>query len=137
MGRHGTGGSGPGSINRFFSLIDGIEGARQEASPLGSRDAAHLEREFSRLVAPVIGGAQAEDLFYRTMDGIPRKKGGSVQKLGYIAAFFLGEFDDESMTLEADDWQEIKETIEDASEEINLVTLTSLMDALLSRGLLK
>jgi hypothetical protein len=57
--------------------------------------------------------------------------------MGYIAAFFLGEYDDTSMPLEAEDWQEIRETIEDASEEIDIAALTSLMDGLLSRRLLE
>lgn len=57
--------------------------------------------------------------------------------MGYIAAFFLGEYDDASMPLEAEDWQKIRETIEDASKEIDITVLTSLMDGILSRRLLK
>jgi hypothetical protein len=41
------------------------------------------------------------------------------------------------MPLEAEDWQEIRKTIEDASEEIDIAVLTSLMDGLLSRKLLE
>jgi hypothetical protein len=57
--------------------------------------------------------------------------------MGYIAAFFLGEYDDAPMPLEAEDWQKIRETIEDASKEIDITVLTSLMDGILSRRLLK
>jgi hypothetical protein len=137
MGRGGTGHPGPAAINHFFSEIDALERSPKGAFPLDPRDREFLGRDFSQLLAPVIGGPPAEDLFYRTLDRVSREEGGSLQKLGYKAAFFLGEYDDASMTLDAEDWQEIKETIEDASEEINLVALTSLMDGLLSRGLLK
>jgi hypothetical protein len=133
MGRSGS----PSAINHFFSEIDALERSRHSGGHLAKLPAGDLLRDFSRLIAPVIGEVPAEDLFYRTLDHIDQKKEGFLQKLGFIAAFFLGEFDDGAMTLEAEDWQEIREIIEDASEDINLATLTGLMDELLSRGLLK
>ncbi|GHV31858.1 hypothetical protein AGMMS4952_21250 [Spirochaetia bacterium] len=107
-------------IDHFFSKLD-------------SADRKGLEQEFSRLVAPVIGAAAAADLCNRIPD---------TKKLGAMVAFFLGEYDEQSMPLERtvllerDDWYTIKETLEDVSGEIDINTLTSLMGELLSRGIL-
>jgi hypothetical protein len=86
--------------------------------------------EFSALASPVIGQEAAEDLFCRSQE----RHGAEVpQKLGAIAAFLLGEYDD-PMGLEKDDWEDLRETLEEVSGEINLDTLTTLMGELLSRG---
>jgi hypothetical protein len=50
--------------------------------------------------------------------------------------FFLGDYDEKTMPLEKDDWEEIRGTLEDVSEEIDIKILTALMGELLSRGLL-
>ncbi|MDR2246873.1 MAG: hypothetical protein LBE17_09470 [Treponema sp.] len=96
-----------------------------------------VEREFTALVAPVIGLSPAEHLAGYIQEHIEKNATDSLRKMGYIAAFFLREYDDASMPLEAEDWQKIQQTIEDASEEIDITVLTSLMDGLLSRRLLK
>jgi hypothetical protein len=95
-----------------------------------------LVREFSRLLSPVIGISASEDLCFRTLERIRGKKPEVLQKLGRIAAFFLGEYDD-TLELEEEDWIEIQETLEDASEEMDINTLTGLMGDLLSVGKLK
>ncbi|MDR1949715.1 MAG: hypothetical protein LBQ38_10005 [Spirochaetaceae bacterium] len=95
-----------------------------------------IQREFSRLTAPVIGKAASEDIYYRTLERIRGQKPTTLLKLGYIAAFFMGEYDESSMPLEEEDWREIRGTVEDASEAMNIDTLTGLMNDLLSKGLL-
>jgi hypothetical protein len=127
------------SIDRFIARLDrlavtpkGGDGANQPAV----RALDQAEREFAALISPVIGISPAEGLALRMRERIDKNTTGSLRKMGYTAAFFLGEYEGASMPLEAEDWQEIKETIEDASEEIDIAALTSLMDGLLSRGLL-
>jgi hypothetical protein len=95
------------------------------------------EGEFIALLAPVIGVPHAKHLAVYARQDMQNNAPSSLRKLSYMAAFFLGEYDDTSMPLEVEDWQEIRETIEDASEEIDLTVLTSLMNELLSRRLLK
>jgi hypothetical protein len=126
-------------LDHFIARLDGI------AISLNGGGAADPDeqlmyqamREFAALVAPVIGISPAKGLAFRMRERLKKNAALSLRKMGYAAAFFLGEYDDASMPLEAEDWQEIRETIEDASEEIDIAVLTSLMDGLLSRGLLE
>jgi hypothetical protein len=53
-----------------------------------------------------------------------------------LATFFLGADEDPALPLQGEDWQEIRNTLEDVSGEIDLDTLTVLMGKLLSRGML-
>jgi hypothetical protein len=93
--------------------------------------------EFTRLVGPVIGALAAEDLCRGTLDRLKGEKPpGEPRRLGYMAAFFLEEYDDPSMPLTGEDWREIRETLEDAAGDMPLDVLTVLMGELLSRGTL-
>jgi hypothetical protein len=124
-------------IDLFFSRI-----GRLEAAPgFDRRRLARLSGDFAALVAPLIGERTAGELFNRALEraGCPggaEKPGGghSLQSLGAIAAFFTGEFDDETMSLEDEDWEDIRETLEEISGEIDMNVLTALMGELLSRG---
>ncbi|MDR2740924.1 MAG: hypothetical protein LBB98_02070 [Treponema sp.] len=127
-------------IDHFIAQVDRLVAALNGSGGTGGPDVRLLnqtEREFTALIAPVIGVSSAENLALRIRERIEKNSAASLRKMGYVAAFFLGEYDDASMLLEAEDWQEIRETIEDASEEIDIAALTSLMDRLLSRGLLE
>ncbi|MDR1177805.1 MAG: hypothetical protein LBK64_03145 [Spirochaetaceae bacterium] len=112
-------------LDYFFSLAD----REKSFSPEG-----HLAREFVKLASPVLGETCAGDLCFRTVSRLGEKAGPA---LGNMAAFLLGEFDDGTMTLDDADWDEIRETLEDAADGIDLNTLTGLMDGLLSRGKLE
>jgi hypothetical protein len=116
-------------VDHFLSKVD-----RVSAAPLDSRTRLRFERDFGALVAPVLGAAVAADLYNRTLDRVAADAG--LRKLGAMAAFFLGEYDEETMPLERDDWEEIRGTIEDISEEIDIKTLSALMGELFSRGAL-
>ncbi|MDR3138335.1 MAG: hypothetical protein LBT95_01540 [Treponema sp.] len=117
--------------DHFFSLLTALERAGPPGEGLSAHDKSRIAREFSRLITPVIGASAGEDLFYHTLE----KAGNQfLRKIGAMAAFFLGEYDDSGMALEDDDWREIRETLEDVSEEIDIKTLTALMGGLLSRG---
>jgi hypothetical protein len=123
-------------------LGDNGGAAGRENSPrvLSQRDLSGREfsrRDFSRRIEAVIGAAAAEALFDRAFTRLQRQGAGGIKKLEFMTAFFLHEYDDATMTLDDEDWQDMRKTIEDASEEMNLTTLTDLMDNLLSRGLLK
>jgi hypothetical protein len=89
------------------------------------------------LTAPVIGKDAANDLCVYCFEKLEGQNAENLQKLGFIAAFLLGEYDDASMNLDTDDWNEIKETLNDISGDINLDTLTELLGGLLNRGFLR
>jgi hypothetical protein len=96
-----------------------------------------LRGDFVSLVGPVIGPEAAGDIFSRRLRrGQPGGGRGSLVNLGAIAAFFLGEYDD-TMSLDDEDWDDIRETLEEAAGEMDMNTLTALMDGLLKRGLIK
>jgi hypothetical protein len=111
--------------------------SRISSSKYGA-DPARIASEFSRLVSPIIGQSAAGDLsrLYITGEAEKKDRSQSLLKLGYITAFFLGEYDDTSMPLDKEDWEEIRNTLEDVSGEIELNTLTELMGELVARGLL-
>ncbi|QQO10525.1 hypothetical protein [Breznakiella homolactica] len=124
-------------IDHFFSQLSRVESSfRDNRLTVGQADKERLAHEFSRLIAPVIGSAAAEDTYFRTLERISGRDPASLRKLGYLAAFFLGEYDDGTMELDTEDWREIRETLEDASGAMDLDTLTGLMGELLSRGIL-
>jgi hypothetical protein len=122
-------------IDRFFSLLTSLEKTGPEKGGLNAGDKTHTAREFSRLLTPIFGSsATAEDLFYHTLERTGNQKNIFLPKIGAMAAFFLGEYDDSNMALGDDDWREIRETLEDVSEEIDIKILTDLMGELLNRG---
>jgi hypothetical protein len=130
-------------VEHFLSLLDRLEQARDTggASANGAdrnRESKETEerlvREFVSLAAPVIGAVAAEDLCAAALDRLRAKGSREYRKIGFIAAFLLGDFDDDSMELDDGDWEDIRETLEDVSGEMSLETLTNLMGELLSRG---
>jgi hypothetical protein len=112
-------------LDYFFSLAD----REKTCSP-----EVRLCREFVKLSSPLVGEASAQDLCFRTVSRLGGKAGLT---LGNMAAFLLGEFDDQTMARVEEDWEELRETVEDAAAGMDLNMLTGLMDGLLSRGKLK
>ena len=124
-------------LDRFFSQLAQLEQTQKFPEIVLEREAGdHLIREFSHLLTPIIGGPASEDLCFRTLQRSRGKNPEVLQKLGNIAAFFLGEYED-AMKLDEEDWIEIQETLQDVSEEMDIDTLTGLMGDLLSVGKLK
>jgi hypothetical protein len=121
------------SIDHFFSRLARLEESRRPGAGPESADMAWLSREFASLVGPVIGSAAAGELFGRARERL-ETRGGDLAAFGALAAFFLEEFDDASMSLADEDWEDIRETLEELSGEMNLDTLASLMGNLLARG---
>jgi hypothetical protein len=120
-------------VEHFLSQLDKIEGG---AVPPGGAE-EYIVRTFTGLTAPVIGKTAAADLCGALLDppGENPGPGGGIPclRLGYAAAFILGEFDD-SMELSDGEWEEIRNTLEEAAGEMDLNTLTALMGELLERG---
>jgi hypothetical protein len=130
------------SIDRFIAQLDrltaSLKGDGDTGLAVSVQALDQAEREFATLITPIIGVSPAKNFAARIRRRLEKNTANSpLRKMGYIAAFFRGEYDDTSRPLEAEDWQEIRETIEDASEEIDIAALTSLMDGLLSRRLLE
>jgi hypothetical protein len=92
---------------------------------------ARTKDDFASLVAPVLGRDAGADLFCRILD-----RGCSLDRIGAAASFFLQEQDDLE-ALNSLDWEDIRETLEDASGVMDINILTTLMGTLLSLGKLK
>jgi hypothetical protein len=117
-------------VEHFLSQLDKFE-RRRGPGEAGVEDS--IIRGFIGLTAPVIGKGAAGDLCGAFLNRSRGNGGPCYLKLGYAAAFLLEEFDD-SMELEAAEWEDIRNALEDASGEMDLKTLASLMGDLLSRG---
>jgi len=91
---------------------------------------------FSNLVTPVLGLQGAEELFKYWKDNYTKGSVPDYLRLGFIAAFIVHEFDDTTMNLSADDFEEIRETLSSVAEDVHIDTLTTLMSELVSRGYL-
>jgi hypothetical protein len=103
--------------------------------PLSTGYAESMKRiaeDFSTLVGSVIGRIAAEDIYYRTLERNDVQS-SALDKIISLAAFFLGEYDNDSMTLDGKDWEDIQETLEETSGEIDIDTLCVLMGELVSR----
>jgi hypothetical protein len=119
-------------VEHFLSQLDQFE--RRHGNGPGEAGAEEpVVRGFIGLTAPVIGKEAASDLCGVFLNRPRGKDGSRYRNLGCAAAFLLGEFDD-SMELEADEWEAVRDALEDASGEMDLTTLGSLMGDLLSRG---
>jgi hypothetical protein len=122
-------------IDHFCAGLERSSLSLKRGESLDKKSAAYIAKTFVSLTGPVLGGGaagreSAEDIFYRTLE---RCRNGSLEKIGALAAFFLGEHDG-LMCLDDEDWEDIKETLEEVSEEINPDTLGALMGELVSRG---
>jgi hypothetical protein len=140
--------------DRFLAQLAAIESG-------AAIDNKRISAEFISLVSPAIGRVSAANLasaylFEKRPSSVPAaknadgKSGGihaedpaacrHILKLGYIAAFFLGQYDDDSMNaasrLEKEDWRNIRSILEEAAGDIDLNTLTLLMGKLLEQGAL-
>jgi hypothetical protein len=128
-------------IDHLFSQVNSIiRSFRGNILVFSDREGAQakdrLTSAFSSLTAPIIGKSAANDLCLYCLNKLEGQNPETLEKLGFIAAFLIGEYDDENMKLDTDDWTEIKETLDDVSGEINLDTLTELLGDLLDRGVL-
>lgn len=99
-------------------------------------DSSEAERAFVRLTAPVIGEDAAAELFRHWVDRYGSGETPAFEPLGYLAAFIIGEYDDGTMTLDADDWAAVRDVISAEAESMNLDELTRLMGELVARGAL-
>ena len=123
------------AADHFLSELDSL--ARSAKTNVDASLAARLSSSFFRMVVPVIGNGPAEELFEYWMDSSGRSGKPDFPKLGYFAAFLTGEYDEPTMPLSREDFEEIRDTLNEAAEEIDMDTLTELMAELVSRGLLK
>jgi hypothetical protein len=115
--------------DHFYSELDAI--ARR-----GETDLHHPERAFLKLAVPVVGEVAAGELFHWWAER--HASAGSVgwAKLGHIASFVLGDYDDSTMDLDSEDWAAIRDIVSAEAEELDLDDLTRLMADLVSRGAL-
>lgn len=115
--------------DHFYSELDAL--ARRAAG-----DPLSAERGFSRLAAPVVGEVASGELFRWWRERHASGPSVGWDKLGHLAAFVLGEYDDASMDLDAEDWASVRDIVSAEAEEMNLADLTRLMADLVSRGAL-
>lgn len=91
---------------------------------------------FSSLVTPILGLQGTEELFKYWKDSYSGQSVPDYLRLGFLAAFILNEFDDGTMHLSREDFEELRETLSSVADEIHIDTLTTLMSELVSRGYL-
>jgi hypothetical protein len=119
--------------DHFYSELDAAARRNRDSLEVALESAV---LSFSRLIAPTVGGDVAEALFdwWRERYGSMDKP--QWEKLGHIAAFVLGDYDDRSMDLDRDDWEAIRDVLSDAADELDLSVLSRLMADLVSHGAL-
>jgi hypothetical protein len=118
-------------IDHFRAGLDRLEASLGPGEKLDKKTEEKLAADFVSLAGSVIGREAAGDLFSRS-----RKRGRSLESIGALAAFFLGEYDD-TKALDAGDWEDLRETLEEAAGDMDMNTLTALMGELLSQGKLR
>ncbi|WP_041396263.1 hypothetical protein [Gracilinema caldarium] len=91
---------------------------------------------FSSLVTPVLGLQGSEELFKYWKDTYAHQMVPDYLKLGFLAAFIVHEFDETTMDLAREDYEELRETLASVAEDVHIDTLTQLMSELVSRGYL-
>lgn len=99
-------------------------------------DTDRLFLSFSSLVTPVLGLEGSEELFQYWKDSYTHQSVPEYLSLGYMAAFVLNEYDDATMSLSPQDYEEIRETLSSVADNVHIDTLTTLMAELVSRGFL-
>ncbi|MDR0877906.1 MAG: hypothetical protein LBN21_07620 [Treponema sp.] len=123
-------------IDHFFSQLERLEQSLRPGEVPDKKTLDYLEKDFSALAGPVLGPQEAAGIFDRTRERITVKPDQKfpLHRFGALAAFFLGEFNIDSMELANDDWDDVQETLKELSGEIHLDTLTALMQELMNLG---
>jgi len=103
----------------------------------GGTDPAGAERAFLRLAVPVVGETAAEEIFRYWLERHGASSPIAWVKLGHFAAFVLGDYDDATMDLDADDWSAVRDIVSAEAEELDMDDLTRLMADLVSHGALR
>jgi len=91
---------------------------------------------FMRLSVPILGDSAASELFAWWSERYGSTDKPHFEKLAHIGSFLIGEYDDEKMDLDMDDWTYIRDSISAEAEEMNMDTLSRLMTDLVNRGAL-
>jgi hypothetical protein len=114
-------------IDKYLSEIE------RTRLPLDEGEIDYLLEHFTSLVGPVLGAEEAEEFFQRMLARVDVNDSESLLRFGYAAAFFIDDYDD-SMQLTDEDWDDIRETVNEGSHDIHIDILTALMNDLLERG---
>jgi hypothetical protein len=122
--------------DHFYSVLEGIRKRSRPGSGLRDAGEDEAKRAFERLVIPVTGDTVASELFRWWSEKYGAEDEPRWERLGHIAAFVLGDFDDGTMELDADDWDAIRDAVAGEADDLDLDTLTRLMTDLVSRGVL-
>jgi len=89
---------------------------------------------FMRPAVPILGESAASELFAWWSDRHGSADEPRFEKLAHIGSFLIGDYDDEKMDLDTDDWVYIRDSISAEAEEMNMDTLSRLMTDLVNRG---
>ncbi|GAB1481918.1 hypothetical protein MASR2M78_07330 [Treponema sp.] len=125
------------AVDHFYSELVALEKRNRGLPDADGKMAMDTSRSFNALVAPIVGADASNDAFLDWLDRYGKLNPVQYSKLGHIAAFFLGDYDDETMDLVPDDWKALREIVSDAAEQLDLDTLSRLMSDLLSHGALR
>lgn len=117
-------------LSEYSSLERQIESGALSADGAVSRAQALFARGVSSLIGPTL----TEEVFAQWRERQSDARRPDLQALGYRAAFLLGEFDGASMSLKADEWEDLRDAITAEAGDLDLELLNELMSALLDRG---
>jgi len=121
--------------DHFYSELNALE--RRNRGAAESKIAEDAARSFSALVAPLVGADLADEAFSYWLERYGRADPPLYSKLGHIAAFFLDDYDDQTMDLGKEDWKALKDIVANAAEDLDIDVLSQLMTDLVSRGALR
>jgi len=122
--------------DHFYSVLEGIKKRSRVGNGMRDSGGDEAKRAFDRLVQPVVGEVVAADLFGWWSEKYGAGETPAYDRLGHIASFVLGDFDDAVMELDADDWSAIRDALAGEAEDLDLDILARLMTELVSRGAL-
>lgn len=119
------------AVDHFLSILE-----RNFSPNIQDSDLQFLRHNFYTYSKPIIGSTGSASLFEYWRKNYLQEDRASFMKLGYLAAFLMEEYEAVSMPLDQEDFLELRDTLNDAAEEMNMDVLTSLMSMLVSSGYL-
>jgi hypothetical protein len=118
-------------IDHFYSELDSLAKRYHTDTDLLLKNASF---QFTKLVSPIVGSIVCEDIINWWSEQYGRTETPQLEPLGAFAAFFCGEFDAERMKLSTDDLEALREAINAEAVNIDIETLTRLMNDLVELG---
>ncbi len=123
------------SSDHFYSDLSGL--AKRNRGDKQAIEAA-ARRAFVAACAPSVGDTCAQAFFEHWLgryDGLGDSD-TALARLGDIASFVTGDWDEETMELDGEDWASFNDILSAEAEDLDMEVLARLMTFLVERGAL-